>query len=217
MHVQEESRVERKKREARKRILDSAETLFFESKGYEKTTIRDIAEKADVSTGAVYTHFSGKPAILTYLVDRFFADFGELFSKRLRQAKTGIDKVEAFIDMLKEVTAQEKYQAYLHTMIRFEPEDLDDIVIGSIRKNARAFQQVMTEIIEQGQTDGTISMPGDPNIMAFTLMHVVQSVLRDLTGKNLIRYTSTFPDLPLEGIIEALKRLVITALRAKPA
>ncbi len=215
--MQEESRVERKKREARQRIVEAAEDLFFSGQGYEKTTIRDIAEKADVSTGAVYTHFSGKAAILTCLVDRFFEDIGGIFRRRMEAADRGIDKVEAFIDFSGEIATQKRYLAYLHTMIRFEPEDLDGEVLESLRKNARAFQEILNSIIERGKADGTITLPGQPKVIAFTLMHLTQSFLRDLTGRNLVKTVSAFPDLPVEDIFAMLKTTILSALQSKPA
>jgi len=208
--------VERKRREARRRILEAAEALFFEGQGYEKTTIRDIAEKADVSTGAVYTHFSGKSAILACLVERFFEDVSGIFRKKLEAVRRGIDKVEVFIEFSREIAMQKRYLAYLQTMIKFEPEDLDGKVLESLRKNARAFQEILNSIIELGKADGTITLPGQPKVIAFTHMHLTQSFLRDLTGTNLVKAVSTFPDLPAEELFDTLKRMILTALQAKP-
>jgi AcrR family transcriptional regulator len=54
------SRMERKKQEARERILAAAQKLFVVDQRYERVTIREIAELADVSVGAVYLHFKTK-------------------------------------------------------------------------------------------------------------------------------------------------------------
>ena len=52
-----------KSEETRGRILDAALTLFRE-RGFEATTMRDIAEEAGVATGAAYYYFSSKDAII---------------------------------------------------------------------------------------------------------------------------------------------------------
>lgn len=48
--------------ERRKKILDAAKPLFA-SKGFEGTSVRDIAKAADVSNALLYKHFPGKDAI----------------------------------------------------------------------------------------------------------------------------------------------------------
>src|SRR5438270_6816628 len=56
-------RVTPRAEETRKRIYEAALALFRE-KGFEQTTMRDIARKADVALGGAYYYFSSKEAIV---------------------------------------------------------------------------------------------------------------------------------------------------------
>jgi len=56
-------RRERKKRETRKRIFSEAIGLFLE-KGFDATTVEEIAERADVGKGTVFNYFPQKTAFL---------------------------------------------------------------------------------------------------------------------------------------------------------
>ena len=56
-------RVTPRAEETRKRIYDAALELFRE-KGFEQTTMRDIAQKANVALGGAYYYFSSKEAIV---------------------------------------------------------------------------------------------------------------------------------------------------------
>ncbi|MGA5300672.1 TetR/AcrR family transcriptional regulator [Nucisporomicrobium flavum] len=56
-------RRERKKAATRQAIADAALRLFFE-RGYDRVSIRDIADAADVSTTTLFKHFSGKEALV---------------------------------------------------------------------------------------------------------------------------------------------------------
>jgi AcrR family transcriptional regulator len=56
-------RRERKKAATRQAIADAALQLFLEH-GYDQVSIRDIADRADVSTTTVFKHFSGKEALV---------------------------------------------------------------------------------------------------------------------------------------------------------
>lgn len=66
------------KEATRQRVLDAARELF-ETKGYEATTVREIAQVAAVSVGSVFTTFSSKGDILSQVMaDRLDALYGEL-------------------------------------------------------------------------------------------------------------------------------------------
>lgn len=56
-------RRERKKAATRQAIADAALRLFLEH-GYDRVSMRDIAEAADVSTTTLFKHFSGKEALV---------------------------------------------------------------------------------------------------------------------------------------------------------
>ena len=56
---------------SRQHILDAALKLFSH-KGYGATSVRDIAEEAELSKGNVYHHFPDKEAIFRALIDRYF-------------------------------------------------------------------------------------------------------------------------------------------------
>ena len=58
-------RKEREKTEMQKRILDAARVLFLE-KGFEKTSIRNIADLIEYSPGTIYLYFKDKNEILFY-------------------------------------------------------------------------------------------------------------------------------------------------------
>ena len=60
----------RRKREA---LLMSALALFAE-RGYEQTSIEDIARSADVAVGGFYQHFTSKRQILLVLMDRLLQE-----------------------------------------------------------------------------------------------------------------------------------------------
>lgn len=56
------------------RVLDAAETLFFE-RGYDATSVQDVAKQAKCSIGSVYHHFKDKKAIAFALFDRMTRQF----------------------------------------------------------------------------------------------------------------------------------------------
>jgi AcrR family transcriptional regulator len=62
---------EERSEKSKQQILDAALKLFSH-KGYGATSVRDIAEEAELSKGNVYHHFPDKEAIFRGLLDRYF-------------------------------------------------------------------------------------------------------------------------------------------------
>ena len=67
-------RRERKKAQTKKAIVDAASGLFW-SKGYDATTIYEIAEAADLAPGTLCLHFDSKADIALVQFQQWMADF----------------------------------------------------------------------------------------------------------------------------------------------
>ena len=76
----------RRKRDA---LLMSALALFAE-RGYEQTSIEDIARSADVAVGGFYQHFTSKRQILLVLMDRLLQEVSLLTWEAKSSAPTDI-------------------------------------------------------------------------------------------------------------------------------
>jgi AcrR family transcriptional regulator len=63
---------EEKSERSRRAVLDAA-LYLFSHQGYRATTMREISDRADVSTGNVYHHFPDKDAIFRALIDEYLA------------------------------------------------------------------------------------------------------------------------------------------------
>src|ERR1700748_3693784 len=59
--------------ERREQLLDVGRTLFAE-RGFEATSIEEIAARAGVSKPVVYEHFGGKEGLYAVVVDREMSD-----------------------------------------------------------------------------------------------------------------------------------------------
>ncbi len=65
--------------DTRARIQQVAVQLFAEQ-GYEKTSLREIAERLDVTKAALYYHFKSKEDIVRSLVEDYFGQIDDLIS-----------------------------------------------------------------------------------------------------------------------------------------
>ena len=84
------------KQDVEDKIIDAARELFYE-KGYKGTTVRDIANKAEVNLALLHYYFRTKDAIFKIVFDRAFALlFGKL-NKALTSDKTLFEKIEMMV------------------------------------------------------------------------------------------------------------------------
>jgi AcrR family transcriptional regulator len=93
--------------ERREQLLGVARELFAE-RGYEATSIEEIAERAGVSKPVVYEHFGAKGKIYTVIADREVAALGDRIKDALSPGhprRTIVRAVEAFLTYIEEEEA----------------------------------------------------------------------------------------------------------------
>ncbi len=87
---------EEKKALTRRELLEAAHNLFA-LKGFEGSTIDDIASAAGYTRGAFYSHFRNKEAIMEALISRGFDDDLEALEPMERQASAGKGIRDAYL------------------------------------------------------------------------------------------------------------------------
>ena len=65
-----------KKAQTQARILEAA-MFFFAERGYERTSVATIAERAGVSPATIFWHFGDKASLFQEACKRFMAPFAE--------------------------------------------------------------------------------------------------------------------------------------------
>jgi AcrR family transcriptional regulator len=73
--------------DTRQRIIEVALELFAD-KGYEKTALREIAERLGITKAALYYHFASKEALLAGIMESLVGPFDELVAWSEGQPRT---------------------------------------------------------------------------------------------------------------------------------
>ena len=81
---------------AKGRLLQAAAKLFKE-KGYERTTVRDLAAAIGIQSGSLFHHYPNKEAILLAVMEETICLNTELMKAALVQTSTPRDKVLALV------------------------------------------------------------------------------------------------------------------------
>jgi len=91
------SRTTTKAEETRERILDTALRLFRE-KGFDETTMRDIASEAGVATGAAYYYFHSKEDLVMGFYRRTAEEAREILPGAIAESRDLRKRLRAIID-----------------------------------------------------------------------------------------------------------------------
>lgn len=87
-------RIERERHQKRARILAAARELFVE-RGFEAVTLREIAQRIEYSTTAIYVQFADKAALIEAMITEDFA----AFAKGLEEARIVVDPVHRLVEL----------------------------------------------------------------------------------------------------------------------
>jgi len=97
------SRRERKKLETRQALLEAALALFRE-KGYDVTTVEEIAEQADVAKGTFVNYFPSKQALLGELTTWRLAQLREAVAVERGAPQSPVARIKLLMRLLRERT-----------------------------------------------------------------------------------------------------------------
>lgn len=144
----------------------------FAKRGYDATTIRDIAEAAGVRMGSLYRRVESKEAILREILNAYSARMGAAVQIALTSAESEIEALDALARMF--VHAGRRFRAESEIVKvkwggEFDaPGPFQDYYAGS---QSRLRQ--LTDVIARGQRAGTIRRIADPADTAELLRRVL--------------------------------------------
>ena len=139
------ARAERKnaKREEKKRQIAESAIEALKELGYANTSLRDIAEKSDLSLGMLHYYFEDRTDLIIYCVEIYKQEFVRNILDALDKAKGRAGVIEAFSEALvasivdDEMTHRLWYdirtQAMFDASFRPAVAEIEEMLIGIVR------------------------------------------------------------------------------------
>ncbi|MDT9697253.1 TetR/AcrR family transcriptional regulator [Streptomyces sp. P17] len=162
---------QRRRGDTRQRIQDVALELFAEQ-GYEKTSLREIAERLDVTKAALYYHFKTKEEIIVSLFEDLTKPIEDLIEWGREQPHT----LETKQEIVRRYSAALDEAAPLFRFMQENQATVRDLSIGEMFKQR---MMGMREIVIDPEAEMVDQVRC---ISALFTMHAGMFVLREVEG-----------------------------------
>jgi AcrR family transcriptional regulator len=147
------------------RILEVASRLFYE-RGYEATTMRDLATGVGIKAASLYNHFSGKQAILVRICLDGMEEFYDGALTRIEGVDNVRERLRALIVWL--VVSETRYP-YAGRIADEQMNALSPRSRKRLLMLRDAFEALIDDVLDEGQTMG-IWQISHPRVIALGII-----------------------------------------------
>jgi TetR/AcrR family transcriptional regulator, cholesterol catabolism regulator len=187
----------------RERTLGAAADLFYQ-KGYENTTLDEVAERLGVTKPFVYTNFGSKTELLAEICSRGVKVAADALDSVLAKHLVPRESLESFANAY--VLAVLEAQKHIAVFVR-EEKNLEPADARRLAEMRREFFGKMTKLLEQGAAAGDFDV-ADAQLAALGIGGAVTwTVFWYRPGGR----------LSLAGIAESMTSLILGLAGARPA
>jgi AcrR family transcriptional regulator len=188
---------------SRERIVEAA-LACFARKGYNKTTMDDIAAESGLSKGSLYWHFESKEALFLAGMEAAIGTFDQMAQEMMAGKANASQKLRAFGAAF--VRSWREMEGFFNVCIEFwvqsEPRDP---TANFWREMLEAYKRLLVEIVEEGVRGGEFrSVDAD---------QLVWAVMAAYDGLGI--YSTLMPDLDLARISEAFIDTLLQGLETE--
>lgn len=168
---------------SRKKDIVAAARRVFTERGYEKSTMSDIAREAGVSDGLAYRYFSSKRELLQVVLDEFYA-------RIIAHNEEWVAREEGFFAKLETLIRE-------HVRLLVEDTGLVRLFIAEVRSLEgyqgsktyelnRRYTSILTDILAEGANQGLIGSSVDSRLVRDMIFGGVEHLAwrRILTGQE---------------------------------
>ncbi len=186
-------------------ILAAASRAFAE-KGYETTSITEIARAADVSDGLIYKYFSNKRDLLEHVLRKFYERVIEDLGAKVARGKGFREQLYILIsEHLSTFVAERNLCRLFISEVRIA----GDYRGSTIQQLNRRYTSILIRMVEEAEANGDIPKKIDPRVVRDMLFGAIEhAAWRHTIGKR---------PLDVQSMARAITDIFLTGLCPDPA
>ncbi|MBI1780196.1 MAG: TetR/AcrR family transcriptional regulator [Sphingobacteriales bacterium] len=189
-------------------IMEAAEELFAEQ-GFNGTSVRDIAEKAQINLAMISYYFGSKDKLLETL----FEYRGEISKQKLvsiieKPNTTSLEKVNLLIDNYIEKVFNQQcfYKIFAREQVLTQTGHIAELILQMKKNN----QENISHLIQEGQKKGEFKKNIDTALMMHTIVGTANHLI---TTKHHYRELNNLQSLSEEELLKLIRKKIATHLK----
>jgi TetR/AcrR family transcriptional regulator, transcriptional repressor for nem operon len=157
-------------------VLDAAIARFWQ-RGYEATSVRDLADEMNIAGASLYNAFGDKRTLYERALNRYL---DQTFRERIRRLEPSLPPREAIVAFLQEIVRrsvgdkQRRGCMLVNSAIESAPHDEKFFDVVAIFLDE--VEQFFFRCVRSGQKDGTISKANSAKDIAKSLLSVLLGI-----------------------------------------
>ena len=156
--------------------LDKAARVFCE-RGYHATSIGDLTEAMELTSGSVYKAFKDKRAVFLAALDRYKAVRDDKLRRALDTSKCGRDKIQDALAFYAEAShGVDGRRGCLVVGSAAELATFDEAIAQKVTAAMGRNEALLAALVRQGQADGSIPLHIEADATARLLLCVTQGL-----------------------------------------
>ena len=193
----------RDKAATRERIMQAAMAVFAE-RGYQATSVDDIARRAGSSKGGVYFHFANKQSIFEALINELVSQLEGSVRLAIAQSHGALARVDAALSTV--IHTFSTRRALTHLLL-VEANGLGHPFDQDLRVAREIFLSVIESYLTQAIAEGAI-VPLDTRVGACVWLGAINEVV--------LQWLFAEDPLPLEASLSALRSMLLHSIGVNP-
>jgi len=196
------------KKEKQKNIVRSAMKIFSQ-KGFDRTTVSDIAQEAGIGKGTYYEYFKSKDEVIHLVFDYFMQDLVPDFQKIVQQSIPASEKIILMIKSMSHLIESKEQQDFVGLVfdvwaegIRSQPHRKS--LELKMKQFYKDYREPVVEVLKQGIRSG--------EFRSDIKMEAEASVLIGLLDGLLVQWVLDRKGFPIQSALDAVVETLLRGI-----
>jgi len=173
----------------------------FADQGFHLSTVSQIAREAGVADGTIYLYFKNKDDILIQFFRHKTKQVFERFKDAMREGVSAVEKLRHLIRLHLKAFQDDRNMAVVYQV---ETHQIHRPAETQIKEMSKLYLDLLSEIIEQGQEEGSIRkdlyLGLVKRFMVGAVDEVINTWLHSQVGYDLVSLADPLVELLIRGV-----------------
>ncbi|CDQ39301.1 forespore capture DNA-binding protein RefZ [Virgibacillus salexigens] len=139
---------------SKQKVIEAASSLFFQ-KGFHGTSVRDIADKANVNVSLISYYFRGKQGLLEFAVTNYYENYLNTLETALEEHKdlNALDQIKELIFIIIQYKQDNhQFSCFIHRELSLDSVFVREMAVTYLAKENHFISKAFFEVVNKRAT-----------------------------------------------------------------